>query len=361
MAFNDPTSLNELSPTLIAVAERVAAELNETNPKARSQIRIMLKVTSQEFVENLVAETLAVEEGGGMLLPDTSRRRTVGGVFFQLAKQKLDPDQRAAVFPSSSGKPKSDHPASPPAEKSTSPRGHRPAASPAESIAAIEPGPEARRMALDVARQLRDNSAERLEVFARLVEVGGEDMAQEVLEITLDMENQGGLRKKDGTRRSPGGAFLYIASRRLTETQKRQVWPQLPSDLNPPAQRYPARPASRRPATRSFAPAGIATTAKIVLIGRPSDIQVQEGYVIFRLQTNRVPSLPRGLPLPPANTPFTVCVADKMWERIAPSDEELTEAVIIEGFPAFDASIPGFVVFATSVTNRSSQRRNRDY
>jgi hypothetical protein len=361
MAPNETTSIDDISPTLLAAAEQFAAELNESNPKALTQIRTILKLTSQEFVADLVKETFEVEESGGMLLPDNTRRRTTGGVFFQLAKQKLTPEQRAVVFPSSSGKPKSGHPRPPQSGKNAEESSRRSSEPQQQPDAPIEPGPEARRMALNIARQLRDNNSERLEVFSRLVAVGGEAMAQEVLEITLDMESQGGLRKKDGTRRSPGGAFLYIASRRLTESQKRQVWPVIPSDLNPPAQRYASKPMNRKAPPRSFAPAGIATTAKITLIGRPSGVQVQEGYVIFRLQTNRLPVLPRGLPMPPATTPFTVCVADKQWERVVPDEENPSEALIIEGFPAFDASIPGFVVFATNVTNRSSQRRSRDY
>jgi hypothetical protein len=39
------------------------------------------------------------ERNGGMMLPDQSRRRTPGGVFFALARKKLSPEDREAIFP----------------------------------------------------------------------------------------------------------------------------------------------------------------------------------------------------------------------------------------------------------------------
>jgi hypothetical protein len=360
MTLLEPLYLDP-SQNLDEQANQVAAYLNETNPKAGTQIHNLLEVAGPEFVQALLEETRAIEEQGGMMLPDGSRRRTVGGVFLLLAKRKLPEEQLVKVFPNY-GKEKSqplasapDSPYTPPANVSVPV--YRPAAPPV-----LEVGLEARRMALSIVRQLKDSDPERMEAIARLVQVGGTALAQEVLEITIDMETQGGLRKKDGTRRTPGGAFLYIASRRLTEDQRRLIWPELPSELTPPpVQTGRSRP-STPPATggyRSSTPAGRATMAKITLIGRPGMVKQLSGYVAFQLESNRTPNLPQGLPMPNRSTTYTVYVAERQWARVASAAENPADALIIEGYPVYDAHVSGYLVYATNVSSRSSQQYRR--
>lgn len=47
----------------------------------------------------LLAEALAVEGAGGMLTHDGTRRRTPGGMFFQLVRQSLSAEERQQLFP----------------------------------------------------------------------------------------------------------------------------------------------------------------------------------------------------------------------------------------------------------------------
>jgi hypothetical protein len=47
----------------------------------------------------VLVEANAIERNGGMMLPDQSRRRTPGGVFFALARKRLSPEDRDAIFP----------------------------------------------------------------------------------------------------------------------------------------------------------------------------------------------------------------------------------------------------------------------
>ena len=46
-----------------------------------------------------VAEALAIEAQGGLMLPDGSRRRTLGGVFFHLLRKGVTPAERRVIFP----------------------------------------------------------------------------------------------------------------------------------------------------------------------------------------------------------------------------------------------------------------------
>jgi cold shock CspA family protein len=82
-----------------AVVAQIAAALNETTAFAISQIRRIVATLGPEGTQALVAEAQRIEAAGGMLLPDGSRRRTLGGVFFVVARAQLTPEQQRVVFP----------------------------------------------------------------------------------------------------------------------------------------------------------------------------------------------------------------------------------------------------------------------
>lgn len=358
----DPDMPSPEQDPLQVLAAQVAAELGESDEGPLQQIKELIHMMGAEFVQTLLAETTEIERNGGMLMLSGKRRRTPGGVFFFQAKQKMTPEQQAPIFGVKQQQPKKEAvPASErPVMEEPQPQFFEPAP--------IVIGPQARQIAQNVARQLRESDPERVEVFARIAQVGGADLARVALEITLDMELQGGLRKRDGTRRSAGGSFLYIASRRMNEMQRRQVWPQMPEDLTPPAPApRPVPPAPAAPAEgrafeirtmpRPMPPAGIATTAKLTLVGRPTDIQKQSGYLMFQLTNNRPPNLPRGIPTPSGSTVYTVIVADRQWSKVAGTADELEDAIIIEGYPILDPSRPGVTVYATNLFTKFSQQR----
>jgi hypothetical protein len=80
-------------------ANKIARKLGETNKAPQLQIRRIVEVLGPEQALAVLAEVKQVEANGGMLVPDGSRRRTPGGVFFVLARRHLAPAQQAAVFP----------------------------------------------------------------------------------------------------------------------------------------------------------------------------------------------------------------------------------------------------------------------
>lgn len=341
----------EYSQNFDSLVHLIATELKENNPKAREQIRKIIEVAGIDFAQSLLRETVEIESSDGILLPDGTRRRTMGGVFLFLAKQKLTPEQNAVIFTGMVEKAQEKKVAETTASDEYAGKESEASQQPP---ALVEPDREARRQARNFARRLSDTDAERLEAMARLVQVGGSNLAQEVFETTLDMEAQGGLRKKDGTRRSPGGAFLYIFSRRLTEEQRCMVWPELPTELAPPVQGIQKKPVVNRPELRPVALAGIATTTKITLVGRPIECKHYSGFVTFRMESNRAPGLPKGLPVPTAKTSYLIYVADRQWAKVAAVLESPAATLVVEGYPVFDEKEAGICVFAMNVSGKVS-------
>ena len=193
-------------PDLQQITDQIATALNETNPGARDQIHNMLQIMGVEFAQTVFQETIEVENSGGLMLPSGKRRRTPGGVFFFLAKQKLTPEQQEVIFPqpvkfpppqpsSQAAKPAivSEPPASEPVTGGSEP----------DTFLDIEITPEMSLVAANIAGQLKETDPERLATLTRIIQIGGMELARKAMAITLEMETQGGTRKKDGTRRSP--------------------------------------------------------------------------------------------------------------------------------------------------------------
>lgn len=82
-----------------AVVKEIAGKLEETDETPVQQIQMIIEMLGAEFAREVAEETLRVEEAGGMMTHNGERRRTKGGVFFYLAKGKMDHQQRIAIFP----------------------------------------------------------------------------------------------------------------------------------------------------------------------------------------------------------------------------------------------------------------------
>jgi cold shock CspA family protein len=78
---------------------KIAADLGETNKWAITQIQRIVRYLGSEAALRYVAEALQIEAAGGMLLPDGSRRRTLGGVFFATVRSQMPEDLRVRIFP----------------------------------------------------------------------------------------------------------------------------------------------------------------------------------------------------------------------------------------------------------------------
>src|SRR5678810_1201687 len=88
----------------------IAKALGESDEIPLGQISGVVRALGEELCLKLLAETQDIEAKGGMMLPDNSRKRTMGGVFFFLARQKLSQEDKLAIF--RAAKPKSSSPTS---------------------------------------------------------------------------------------------------------------------------------------------------------------------------------------------------------------------------------------------------------
>jgi len=100
---------------------------------------------------------------------------------------------------------------------------------------------------------------------------------------------------------------------------------------------------------------GTATTAKIVLVGRPINHAVRGTVAMLALQNfPKQTGLPKGLPLPPPiPINYVVYMAKKLWEKVLPALEENAEdALVIEGMLTIDLELGAIAVIATSVSTK---------
>ncbi len=82
-------------PVDAARVKVIATELQEPNIWL---IRSIAGILSMEAVEEIFQRTLEVEAAGGMMTKQGDRRRTTGGVFFLLARDRMTSRQRRKVF-----------------------------------------------------------------------------------------------------------------------------------------------------------------------------------------------------------------------------------------------------------------------
>jgi hypothetical protein len=78
--------------------DTICSTLNEGEERPRSQVTAIVETLGEIRAMALLAETQRIELSGGMLVPDGSRRRTPGGVFFVLARRALSPHDRDRIF-----------------------------------------------------------------------------------------------------------------------------------------------------------------------------------------------------------------------------------------------------------------------
>lgn len=90
---------NSLSPEIRAFIKELSEKLDETAKKPREQIRQIVELCGIEFAREVYERAVQKEAEGGMMLPDGSRRRTIGGVFFYLARHQVSDEHHAIIFP----------------------------------------------------------------------------------------------------------------------------------------------------------------------------------------------------------------------------------------------------------------------
>lgn len=77
---------------------QIAKALGEVEEIPLTQIAGVVRVLGEDGAQTLLKETLEIEAKGGQLLADGTRRRSPGGVFFQLARKRLPVEERKEIF-----------------------------------------------------------------------------------------------------------------------------------------------------------------------------------------------------------------------------------------------------------------------
>ncbi len=71
------------------VAEEIADALGEHDVVPRLHILGVVRVLGPDAAREVLEEARHIQDAGGLWLPDHSRKRTFGGIFFQVAKERL--------------------------------------------------------------------------------------------------------------------------------------------------------------------------------------------------------------------------------------------------------------------------------
>ncbi len=87
---------------------------------------------------------------------------------------------------------------------------------------------------------------------------------------------------------------------------------------------------------------------------------VERGEVIIvALRSEKLPSLPKGVPEPTQPTNYAVFIAKKQWQRVAQAAQNPQDLLIVEGYPTVDPRFHGITVLATQATTKQLQQAER--
>ena len=79
--------------------QSIAQALGETKEAPIAQIGRVIERCGLEQAQAWLQQTQAIEADGGEMLPDNSRRRTPGGVYFKLVRKAVDAKDKYYIFP----------------------------------------------------------------------------------------------------------------------------------------------------------------------------------------------------------------------------------------------------------------------
>jgi hypothetical protein len=218
---------------------------------------------------------------------------------------------------------------------------------------------------------LGESQPEPLAALRQIIQLKGVRFAQHILEKAQQREAAGGMLTADKSRRRTlGGTFFAIARRHVSPEEHAQLWPghtppntrSKRGDRDGPADRPTTWEANRADIYPTLTlNAGKAKPVKVTMIGRPGRITHQGSFIATVMQDDSTPDLPRGLPaMPSAPRQYAVLIARKQWDKVAPAlQANQDDQLIVEGFAAYDAQLPGLVVHALKVVTKQQQIADR--
>jgi hypothetical protein len=228
-----------------------------------------------------------------------------------------------------------------------------------------------------IADQLGETHGGARATIWRTVRTLGPERAQAFVAQALEAEANGGMLIPDGSRkRTLGGIFFYLVRTQVSDDEAMQInrawrWQQW-------KQRQPKKPnaATTAPPPPTLPPfvwdeaapiiaeltanVGEASTVKVTIVGRPSQVVERQGVVILALRSTKGPTLPKGLPpLPTTPTNYMIFIAQKQWNKVQEAMQQSDDALIVEGYPVHEPRFAGITVYATNVTTKALQAAKR--
>lgn len=353
MVPQDISIMEQSEPSKEEVAALITNTLGETEESVRKHILHIVRAVGRTAARELLNMTLQTEEHGGILAPDGSRRQTPGEIFFHLAYSIGRAKDGSPLHPLRSKQPKQ--------EKQASQQ---------------EAEPSVQQTALMIAQTLGETGQAVRQQIQRIVWALGPTAAQSMLEQTLQIEQNGGMMLRNGSRRrTPGGVFFHLVyttgqpqegrtlgmpvSKKPKEEQthqasKQQVKQPIPK---PAPQEIPLfRWEDRIKAIKEAKNEKGQINVKITVIGRPGKIVDRGSCIITVMESTKVPTLPKGLPTPTSvPTKYVIYIASKQWKKVEEAIKDPEDMLIIEGFPKTDPEVSAIAVFTTNVTTKKLQ------
>jgi hypothetical protein len=212
-------------------------------------------------------------------------------------------------------------------------------------------------------------------LIQRVITVIGLERAEDLLQQTLAVEAQGGMLTEDQKRRrTPGGVFFKLVKAQTTPVERKAIFPHIGDRRKKPAKasQDPDGDTQTLPAV-SWEEAQVdvvemlksnlgEATVKLTLVGRPLQVKELPSYTAIALQGKEPPSLPKGLPSPPAGSTmrFVVFIAHKQWKGVKDNLAQNPEdKLVIQGYPVFDPKTGATVVLAQQVQSVEQEKAKK--
>jgi len=97
VSYTEVDVTRDLTSKQRRVMDEILETLGETEKIPVRQIEAMVRLCGLSFVEAITREAVAVDAGEGMETSEGTRR-TVGGIFFYLARHRMSPAVRRIVY-----------------------------------------------------------------------------------------------------------------------------------------------------------------------------------------------------------------------------------------------------------------------
>ena len=99
---------------------------------------------------------------------------------------------------------------------------------------------------------------------------------------------------------------------------------------------------------------------EIKVVGKPLKVIEKTQVTVVTMRSGEPPSLPKGLPAPPASpTVFLVLIAAKQWRKVKPYVGNPENKLIVRGWPVYDKKLGTITVLAQSTTATLLEREKQ--